>query len=162
MLSVKAKKVLTVALANKAVGAEIAAAIDSGSNPQAAAVAVFGATTNLSALVVTPTALTPAVVAATTFAATVGTYALPAEPTGAEVDATVDAALAQVKAVVDIKADNADLETMRGEVETALDDKADNADVETLRTETEGRLDAIESKINAVITALKGAGLMLP
>lgn len=46
------------------------------------------------------------------------------------------------------------------EVEAALLAKADNADVETLRTEVEGRLDAIETKVDAVIAALKAAGLM--
>lgn len=132
MLSAKAKKVLTVALANKAVGAEIAAAIDSGGNPQAAAVAALGTTADLSAAVVT----------AVTFDPSAGVWAVPAEPTGAEVDTAIDLALAQVKAVVDVKADNEDLET--------------------LRTEAEDRLDAIESKIDAVITALKAAGLMLP
>jgi hypothetical protein len=40
--------------------------------------------------------------------------------------------------------------------------KADNADVETLRTESEARLDAIEAKINAVIAALKAVGMMSP
>jgi len=132
MLSAKTKRILTVAMANKVAAAELAAAVDSGSNPQAATVAAFGVTTNLTA----------AVVAATTFLATVGTYVAPAEPTGAEVDATVDAALAQVKTVVDVKADNADLET--------------------LRTEAEARLDAIETKVNAIIAALKTAGLMAP
>ncbi len=132
MLSTKTRKILTVAMANKVAAKELADAVDSGSNPQAAAVAVFGATTNLSAAVVT----------ATTFAASAGVWAIPADPTGAEVDTAIDSALAQVKAVVDVKADNADLET--------------------LRTEAEARLDAIESKINAVIVALKGAGLMLP
>ena len=47
------------------------------------------------------------------------------------------------------------------EVETALDLKADNADVETLRTEVEARLDNIEAKIDAILGALKASGLML-
>lgn len=132
MLSVKAKKVLTVAVANKAVGAELAAAIDAGGNVQAAAIAAIPASTNLTA----------AVVAAATFAPIVGTYVNAAEPTGAEVDATADAALAAVKAIVDVKADNVDLET--------------------LRTEVESRMDAVEAKINAVIAALKASGLMAP
>ena len=46
-LSKKAKEVLVVAVANKSVGDEIADAIDAGSNDQAAAVAVIGATTDL-------------------------------------------------------------------------------------------------------------------
>lgn len=62
-LSAKARRRLEVALARRDVAVEIADAIDSGSNAQAAAVADAG------------------VIA--------GTYAIPAEPTGAEVDATV-------------------------------------------------------------------------
>jgi len=131
-LSTKTRKILTVSMANKVAAKELADAVDSGSNPQAATVAAFGATTNLTAAAVAPT----------TFVATTGTYAVPATPTGAEVDTVVDGALAKVKAVVDIKADNADLETLRGEVET--------------------RLDNIESKINAIIVAMKAAGLMAP
>lgn len=131
MLSNKAKAVLISGLANKAVGIEVAAAIDAGGNVQAGAVAAIASAN-----------LTVAVVAATTFLASAGTYVIPAEPTGAEVDAAIDTALGQVKSVVDVKADNADLETMRGEVET--------------------RLDALESKINAVIAALKASGLMAP
>ncbi len=82
----------------------------------------------------TTTALSALVVAATTFTASAGTFAVPAEPTGAEVDTAIDQATAKVKAVVDIK--------------------ADNADVETLRTQTEARLDAIEAKVDAILTAL--------
>ena len=129
-LSSKARAVMKIAFANKAVGTEVADAIDLGGNPQAAAVAAFGATANM----------TVPVVAAATFTATSGTYGIPADPTGAEVDATVDAALAKVKAVVDVKADNADLDT--------------------LRSEAEARLDAIEAKVNAIIAALKASGLM--
>jgi hypothetical protein len=55
---------------------------------------------------------------------------------------------------------DADVNAVFAEVETALDAKADNADVETMRTESEARLDAIESKVNAILTALKNAGLM--
>ena len=55
---------------------------------------------------------------------------------------------------------NTAIDTATGLVKTALDLKADNADCETLRTETEARLDAIETKINAVIAALKAASLM--
>lgn len=62
-LSAKAKKRLEVAMARRAEAQEIISAIEAGGNPQAAAVADAG-----------------------TIA---GTYAIPAEPTGAEVDATV-------------------------------------------------------------------------
>lgn len=62
-LSAKAKKRLEVAMARRAEAQEIISAIEAGGNPQAAAVADAG-----------------------TIA---GTYATPAEPTGAEVDATV-------------------------------------------------------------------------
>jgi len=53
------------------------------------------------------------------------------------------------------------IDTVFLSVKTALDLKADNADVETLRTEAEARLDAIEAKIDAILGAIKGAGLML-
>lgn len=129
-LSTKTRKILEVSMANRGAAKELADAVDNGGNPQAASVSVIGATSDLSAAVVAPT----------TFAASAGTYAVPATPTGAEVDSAIDAALAQVKTVVDIKADNADLETLRGEVEA--------------------RLDAVESKVDAIITALKNAGLM--
>lgn len=46
-LSSKAKEVLIVAVANKSVGEEISAAIDSGANDQAASVAAIGVTTDL-------------------------------------------------------------------------------------------------------------------
>lgn len=129
-LSSKARKRLEVALARRAEAKEIADAIDSGGNPQAAVVAALGATSNMSALV-------PAAAVITDSA---GTYAIPAEPTGAEVDAAIDA--------------------LRDKVETALDAKADNADAETLRTEAEARLDAIEAKVDAILVSLKAAGLM--
>jgi predicted RecA/RadA family phage recombinase len=46
------------------------------------------------------------------------------------------------------------------EVQTALNLKSDNADIETLRAEVETRLDAIDTGIAAILTALKNAGLM--
>lgn len=129
-LSDKAKKRFIVAMARRVEAQEILDAIESGSNPQAVTVANFGTVADL----------TLSVVAATTFTPSAGTFAVPGEPTAAEVNATIDEATAKVKAVVDVKADNADVETLRGEVET--------------------RLDNIETKINAVLTALKNAGLM--
>lgn len=117
----------------KALGEEIGAAIAAGSNV-CDEVSLLGTTSNLSA----------AAVAATTFTdvAVTGTYVSGAEPTGAEVNVTANAAanaaLAKVKTVVDIK--------------------ADNADVETLRTQVEARLDAIEAKIDELITKMKSAG----
>lgn len=129
-LSAKARKRFEVAMARRAEAVEILDAIESGSNPQAATVANFGVVADLTAAVVT----------AATFTASAGVFAIPAEPTGAEVDAAIDSATAKVKAVVDVKADNADLETLRGEVET--------------------RLDNIETKINAILTALKNANIM--
>lgn len=129
-LSEKARKRLEVALARRAEAKEIADAIDSGGNPQAASVAALGATSNLSVL---------APVAAS-ISDSAGTYAIPAEPTGAEVDAAIDA--------------------LRDKVETALDAKADNDDADQLRSQAEARLDAVEAKVDAVIAALKAAGLM--
>lgn len=55
---------------------------------------------------------------------------------------------------------NAAINSATAEIKTMLDAKADNADAETLRTEVEARLDAIETKVNAMLTALKAAGLM--
>jgi 1-aminocyclopropane-1-carboxylate deaminase/D-cysteine desulfhydrase-like pyridoxal-dependent ACC family enzyme len=103
---------------------------DASSFTQADVVAALGTTSNLSPLVVT----------AATISASAGVFAIPAEPTGAEVNTAIDEASAKVV--------------------TALGLKADNADVETLRTQTEARLDAIEAKVDAVIAALKDAGLM--
>lgn len=80
-LSTKAKKRLEVAMARRAEANEVIEAIESGMNPQADAVAALGATTDLSAVA--------------------GTYAIPAEPTGAEVDATVQALADEVEARLD-------------------------------------------------------------
>jgi hypothetical protein len=52
------------------------------------------------------------------------------------------------------------LAVVAADLNAALDNKADNADLVTLASEVEARLDTIESKINAVIAALKAAGLM--
>lgn len=46
------------------------------------------------------------------------------------------------------------------EVESALDSKADQSAVSSLMSDAESRLDALEAKQNAVIAALKAAGLM--
>ncbi|HLD91690.1 MAG TPA: hypothetical protein VI911_11885 [Patescibacteria group bacterium] len=129
-LSREARDILIVAMANRAKANEVADAIDAASVASVATVVAAISSTNMTA----------AVVAATTFTASAGTFVNAAEPTGAEIDTAIDEATAKVKAVVDIKADNADLET--------------------LRTEAEGRLDAIETKINAVLTSLKAAGVM--
>ncbi len=129
-LSQKTKDILIVALANKVAATELAAAVNSGSNPQATVIAALGTTSNLSA----------AVVAATTIAASNLTAVSAPDPTKAEVDTGID--------------------TLKTAVVTALNLKADNVDVETLRTQAEARLDAIEAKVDAVIAALKTAGLM--
>ena len=131
-LSTRTKRILEVSMADRQASNELAAAINSGSNPQAATIAALGVTSNMSALVVT----------AATLSNSTATYAVPAEPTGAEVDSAVNALAAKVI--------------------TALAAKADNADAETLRTQAEARLDAVEAKIDAVIAALKTAGLMAP
>lgn len=49
-LSQDAKKRLIIALTDEAVGAEVASAIESGSNPRAASVAAMGVTANLPAV----------------------------------------------------------------------------------------------------------------
>jgi len=86
-LSDKTKEIMIVALANKAAGQELAAAVDAGGNSQAAAVAAIGTTVAL----------------------------------------------------------------------VGVDGTGSNA---APLTETESRLDVIEAKVDAVIAALKGAGLM--
>lgn len=53
---------------------------------------------------------------------------------------------------------NAGIDALAVAVETDLDLKADNADVETLRTEVEARLDAIEAKVDAILVATKATG----
>lgn len=129
-LSSKLRNALANALGNKALSKELADTVDIGAVTQAGAVALLGSTSNLSALVP----------AAASISGSAGTYAIPGDPTGAEVDTAIDQATAKVV--------------------TALGLKADNVDAETLRTQTEARLDAIEAKIDAVITALKNASLM--
>lgn len=140
MLSKRTKDILVVAMADRKAGEELASAIDSGSNPQAATVANFGATSNLTALVPTASALAAGTPVAS---AQGGTYDQTAINNG-----------------FDAKADQADFSQLVTDLNTALDLKSDNADVETLRGEVETRLDNIESKINAILTALKNAGLM--
>jgi len=81
-LSAKAKKRLEVAMARRAEANEVIAAIEApGSLNVAATVAALGVTADITAAA--------------------GTYALPAEPTGAEVDATVQAAIDEVEARLD-------------------------------------------------------------
>jgi hypothetical protein len=93
-------------------------------------VAPLGTTANLTALVPTP-----ADIAASDFTAIDAN-----DPTKAEIDAGID--------------------VLKDAVESALDLKADNADVETLRTEAEARLDAIEAKIDAWLAKQVAAGQM--
>lgn len=94
-LSTKAKKRLEVAMARRAEAQEVIGAIEvPGSTNVADAVAALGATADLSAVA--------------------GTYAIPAEPTGAEVDATVQALADEVEARLD------DVEAKIDEVIAAL------------------------------------------
>jgi len=118
MLSTKTRKILTVAMANRVAAAELADAVDSGSNPQAASVAVIPASADL----------------------------------------TVPAPVAAAVADTDITASQAAV--VASDLNAALDDKADNADLITLAGEVEARLDTLEGKVNAIIAALKAAGLM--
>lgn len=89
---------------------------------KAKTVKVIGSTSTLTALVIT--------------AASLGSSAI--NETNVYTDAAVNAGI-----------DAASVAT-----ETALDLKADNADVETLRAEVETRLDNIEAKIDALLAAL--------
>jgi hypothetical protein len=122
MLSSEQRRVLGIALGDDVIANEIGDQIDSGGNPVAAVIAALGATSNLSALVVTASDVTDL--------STSDTYT----------DAAVNAKFVEVEGFLDLK--------------------ADNADVETLRTESEARLDAIEAKIDAILVSLKNAGLM--
>lgn len=128
-LSNEAKSNLAIALTNQVNADEIIAAIESGSNPQAATVAAI-TSTNLTALVAAATVIVDSDLVAVDAA----------NPAKAEVDTGINA--------------------LKGSVVTALNLKADNADVETLRGEIETRLDAIETKLNQILVALKAAGLM--
>ena len=103
---------------------------DNTLSTQGDTIAAVGTTTNLSAAVVT----------ASTIAASNLTAAIPTAPTKAEVDAGINTLKTAVVAILDIKADNADLET--------------------LRTQTEARLDGAESKIDTIIAALKTTGVI--
>lgn len=76
-LSSEARRRMVLAMVSKEFGQEVADAIDSGSNAQADNVAELGATTDLSAVS--------------------GTYGNATEPTGAEVDATVQASVDEVE-----------------------------------------------------------------
>ena len=81
---------------------------------------------------------------------------LTATPATAEaaIGVTVDLAIASPVAV-DLNAVFSDTE-----VEAALGAKADQAAVSDTVTAIEGRLDVIEAKVDAVIAALKAAGIM--
>lgn len=80
-LSSEERRVLGIALADETIASSIADQIDSGGNPVAANVAALGATSDLTTIS--------------------GTYGIPAEPTGAEVDATVQALADEVEARLD-------------------------------------------------------------
>ena len=132
MASHKIEAAIKGSIANPEAAQKVINMIDSAisSASQATVIAALGATSDLSA----------AVVVATDIPASNFTAANAAEPTKAEIDAGIDAVVLNI--------------------ETALNLKADNADVETLRTQSEARLDAIEAKVDALIAALKTAGLM--
>lgn len=80
-LSSEQRRILRIALADNDIADAIADQVDSGGNPVAANVAALGATSDLTAIS--------------------GTYSIPAEPTGAEVDATVQALADEVEARLD-------------------------------------------------------------
>ncbi len=132
MASHKIEAAIRGSIANPEAAQEIIDMLDSVvlSATQAAAVAAMGSTSNMSA----------AVVVATDIPASNFTAAIPAEPTKAEIDAGIDAVMLNVESAFNLKADNADLETMR--------------------TQAEARLDAIEAKIDALISAFKACDLM--
>ncbi len=129
-LTAKQRKILKDGLADGRVADEIADAIDNGVFPEGAAVANISPTSDMTALVP----------AASAISASAGTYAIAAEPTGAEVDTAID--------------------ELKDKVDTSLDLKADNADVETLRVESEARLDAVEAKIDALLVQLRAVNVI--
>lgn len=80
-LTAEQTRVLKIALADEEIGAAIAAAIDASGSGPAANVPALGATTDI--------------------AASAATYAIPAEPTGAEVDTAIDDTIVFVEARLD-------------------------------------------------------------
>ena len=96
---------------------------------KATAIAAMGNTTDLIAAVVVPATIADSNLTAANAAA----------PTKAEVDAGIN--------------------TLKAAVVNVLNIKADNVDLETLITSTEARLAAIEAKVDAVIAALKTSGV---
>ncbi len=76
----------------------------------------------------------------------------------ASTNLSVPAPAAAAVANTDITATQ--LAVVAADLNAALDDKADNADLVTLAGEVEARLDTLEGKVNAIISALKAAGLM--
>lgn len=80
-LSDKARERMRLAMVSKDFGDEVSDAIDNGGNPQAAVVAALGTTTDLSAVS--------------------GTYSNGAEPTGTEVDATIQASVDEIESRLD-------------------------------------------------------------
>lgn len=129
-LSNNAVKAIKNALADKDLGEEVANAIDSFGSGPAAEVAELGATADLSAVSPDAASITDSA----------GTFVDGNEPTGAEVDAAID--------------------ELRDKVETALDLKSDNDDIETLRGEVEARLDDIEAKVDEILAAMKAVDMM--
>lgn len=96
---------------------------------KAAAIAAMGNTTDLIAAVVVPATIADSNLTAVNAAA----------PTKAEIDAGIN--------------------TLKTAVVNVLNIKADNVDLETLITSTEARLAAIEAKVDAVIATLKTSGV---
>lgn len=76
----------------------------------------------------------------------------------ASADLTVPAVTAATVADTDITATQ--LAVVASDLNAALDLKADNSVMVTVVGEVEARVDALEAKVNAIITALKAAGLM--
>src|SRR3990167_3766857 len=92
-LSAEQRKVLRIALGSKGddgVADEIADQIDSGGNLVASAIAAIGVTSNMSALVPVAAGLAAGSPDASVITNSAGTYAIGAEPTGAEVDTAID------------------------------------------------------------------------
>lgn len=105
-LSKRAKDAIKRAVTDAKAADELILEIEASADPQLDSMAAVGA-------------LAPV---AASISASAGTYAIPAEPTGAEVDAAIDELRDKVETALDLKADNADLETLRAAFDALVAD----------------------------------------
>ncbi len=159
-ISARAQKAIKRAVTEATAATELIAAFNAADEGQASVIAPMGNTSDLVAGTPAAASLSALVVTAASIAASNFTAVDAADPTKAEIDTGIDVIAAAVETALDLKADNADVETLRTETITALGLKADQSDYATMVAATEVRLAAIEAKIDAILTALKNADLM--